>query len=125
MPLVCQGTQATRPPLEALTALRRGCGELSTGEYHAQYERSSGWVWTGGLAPDGPPYTTLKQTNKLNLFPSTTPRFGAGAQHRDMTASEVISSACSVSSSSSSKSFPPLRLCDASALRGDVSTSGF
>ncbi len=25
------------------------CGELSTGEYHAQYERSSGWVWTGGL----------------------------------------------------------------------------
>ena len=22
------------------------CGELSTGEYHAQYERSSGWVWT-------------------------------------------------------------------------------
>ena len=25
------------------------CGELSTGEYHAQYERGSGWVWTGGL----------------------------------------------------------------------------
>ena len=27
------------------------CGELSTGEYQAQYERSSesGWVWTGGL----------------------------------------------------------------------------
>ena len=48
------------------------CGELSTGEYHAQYERSSGWVWTGGLEARqgvatqdwGSPYTTLKQTNK-------------------------------------------------------------
>ena len=48
------------------------CGELSTGEYHAQYGRSSGWVWTGGLEARqgvgtqdwGSPYTTLKQTNK-------------------------------------------------------------
>ena len=30
-------------------ACSQACGELSTGEYHAQYERSSGWVWTGGL----------------------------------------------------------------------------
>ena len=48
------------------------CGELSTGEYHAQDGRSSGWVWTGGLEARqgvgtqdwGSPYTTLKQTNK-------------------------------------------------------------
>jgi hypothetical protein len=58
------------------------CGELSTGEYHAQYERSSGslagWVcvWTGGLearqgvgtqdwgSPYTAPYTTLKQNSK-------------------------------------------------------------
>ena len=49
------------------------CGELSTGEYHAQYERGSGWVWTGGLeARQGvatqdwgfPPDTTLKQNSK-------------------------------------------------------------
>ena len=48
------------------------CGELSTGEYHAQYERSSGWVWTGGLEARqgvatqdwGSPDTTLKQNSK-------------------------------------------------------------
>jgi len=40
-------------------------------EYHAQYERSSGWVWTGGLEARwgvgtqdrGSPYTTLKQNS--------------------------------------------------------------
>ncbi len=48
------------------------CGELGTGEYHAQYERSSGWVWTGGLEARqgvgtqdwGSPYTTLKQNSQ-------------------------------------------------------------
>ncbi len=71
----CIGVQ--RLPVEAL------CGELSTGEYHAQsqYERSSGWVWTGGLeARQGvgtqdwgsrAPYTTLKQNS--NLKPSSNP----------------------------------------------------
>ncbi len=54
------------------------CGELSTGEYHAQYERSSSWVWTGGLEARqgvgtqdwGSPYTALKQNSK----PSSTQR---------------------------------------------------
>ena len=27
--------------------LKAWCGELSTGEHHAQYERGSGCVWTG------------------------------------------------------------------------------
>ena len=52
------------------------CGELSTGEYHAQYERSSGWVWTGGLEARqgvgtqdcGSPYTTLKQNSKTKFI---------------------------------------------------------
>ena len=46
--------EAPRAPAPAWTlteAQARACGELSNGEYHAQYERtrSSGWVWTGRL----------------------------------------------------------------------------
>ncbi len=60
------------------------CGELSTGEYHAQYERSSGWVWTGGLDARqgvatqdwGSPDTTLKQNSKPEFNP--TPRSELG-----------------------------------------------
>jgi hypothetical protein len=46
--------EAPRAPAPAWTlteAQAQACGELSNGEYHAQYERtrSAGWVWTGGL----------------------------------------------------------------------------
>ncbi len=59
------------------------CGELSTGEYHAQYERSSGWLWTGGLEARqgvgtqdwGSPYTTLKQNGNPSSHPQ---RRGSG-----------------------------------------------
>ena len=54
------------------------------GEYHAQYERSSGWVWTGGLEARqgvgtqdwGFPYTTLKQNSKPSSI--STPRAELG-----------------------------------------------
>jgi hypothetical protein len=60
------------------------CGELSTGEYHAQYERSSGWVWTGGLEARqgvgtqdwGSPYTTLKQNSKSEFHPTPSSELG-------------------------------------------------
>ena len=60
--------------------------ELSTGEpeYHAQYERSSGWVWTGGLEARqgvgtqdwGSPYTTLKQNSKSEFHPTPSSELG-------------------------------------------------
>ena len=60
------------------------CGELSTGEYHAQYERSSGWVWTGGLEARqgvatqdwGSPDTTLKQNSKPEFHPTPSSELG-------------------------------------------------
>ncbi len=62
------------------------CGELSTGEYHAQYERSSGWVWTGpgglearqGVATQdwGSPDTTLKQNSKPEFNPTPSSELG-------------------------------------------------
>jgi hypothetical protein len=64
------------------------CGELSTGEYHAQYERGSGWVWTGGLearqgvgTQDGGSPLYYLETNSKPSSIST--EFGAGAQHTD------------------------------------------
>jgi hypothetical protein len=44
-----------------------------------KYERSSGWVWTGGLEARqgvgtqdwGSPYTTLKQNNKPSSHPQS------------------------------------------------------
>ncbi len=60
--LAFEALQDEKTRKECLASLKedkaQACGELSTGEYHAQYERSSGWVWRTG-SPAGRGYPGL------------------------------------------------------------------